>query len=255
METSSCNQFSEKRLILRMPYQITSADTDMGARLRLGALVNLLIQAAMNSADILGCGFDEVRRQHLFWIFSRLTVEIYQPLMWRQLIEVETWPKNVEKFIYIRDFFVYDQDKQIVARATSNWMAIDLETKRPKMVEGSYTPVFSQLKDRHALNNPPEKLFPVRDGEIFEVKSVFFDIDLNKHVTSSRYIDWLMDTFPIAFHSNNYPKKVSINFLSETRPGETIRLVRDTVAEKSFVFEGFNKTSETFAFRAAVEFI
>jgi len=254
MDNVPGNRLSEKELTLFLPYHITSADTDMNSRLRLGSLVNLLIQSAISSADSLGFGLRMLRHQKLFWVLSRLTVEIYKPLTWYQSGEVETWPKNLDKILYLRDFLVRDNDHQIVTKATSGWLAVDLETKRPKTFDGIHALIFNQLRDKHALNTLPEKLLPVKEGEVFEVKTGFFDIDLNGHVTATRYIDWMMDTFSIEFHQINYSKKLSINFLHETMPGETIILTRTTGDEKSFAFEGFNKTSNTFVFRGFIEF-
>jgi len=254
MGTTLSNLFSEKDLTLYLPFKVTSADTDMNARLRLGSLVNLLIQAAISSADSLGFGFGGLRQEKLFWVLSRLTVEIYKPLLWYQTGEVETWPKDVDKILYLRDFIVRNQEKQVFAKATSGWLSIDLDTKRPKIFDGIHAPMFNHLRDKRALNTSPEKLFPVKEGNVSEVQSGFFDIDLNGHVTATRYIDWMMDTFPIEFHARNYPQKVTINYLKETKPGETIQLVRHATDEKSFSFEGFNKTNKSFAFRGFIVF-
>jgi acyl-ACP thioesterase len=254
MNLNHTNPFAGKELTFFLPYKVTSADTDMQARLRLGSLINFLIQGAISSADSLGFSFEELRNRKLFWVLSRLTVEIYKPLNWYQTGEVETWPKDLDKILYLRDYVVRDQENQIIAKATSGWLAIDVDTKRPKTIEGIHAALFNQLREKHGLNQTPEKLLPVKEGKTFEVKTGYFDIDLNKHVTSTRYIDWMMDTFSIEFNENNYPKKLSINFLKETMPSETIPITRSSLDNKTFNFEGFNKTSNTFAFRGCIEF-
>ena len=253
MDNTPQNLLSEKDITFHLPYQVSSADTDMNARLRLGSLVNLLVQSAISSADSLGFGFGGLRQQNLFWVLSRLTVEIEKPITWYQSGEVETWTKDLDKILYLRDFIVRNQEQQVVAKATSSWLAVDLETKRPKLFEG-ITPLFNLLKEKHALSALPEKLFPVKGGETSEIKPGFYDFDLNGHVTTTRYIDWMMDTFPMEFHKKNYPRKLSLNFLKETMPNETIHLTRHTNDEKSFSFEGFNTTGNTFAFRGLIEF-
>jgi medium-chain acyl-[acyl-carrier-protein] hydrolase len=242
------------QLILTMPCKVTSADADMNSRLRLGALSDFLIQSAINSAERLQTGFGDLRQQKLFWVLSRMTIEIIKPLMWNETGEVETWPKNVEKIIYYRDFFVRNQEQEVVAKATSGWLAIEFETKRPKTVKDGMTDLFSELKDRHALTAPPEKLFPVKEGEFSEIKTTFFDIDLNGHVTSTRYVDWMMDTFPIEFHKNAYPKLLSVNYLNETRINETIQLTKKSIDGKTFLFQGFNKSRDVIAFNGKIGF-
>lgn len=106
-------------LIQQTSYPVTSADTDMEARLRAGSLINMLIQSAISSADSLGFGFSGIRQQKLFWVLSRLTVEIYQPLIWYQEAKVETWPKDIDGILYLRDFKVTDGSNNLAASAVS----------------------------------------------------------------------------------------------------------------------------------------
>lgn len=139
-------ELSESDLTLYSEFKITSADTDMFTRIRAGAIVNLLIQSAINSAESLGFGFKGLRKQQLYWVLSRLTVEIYHPLTWNQEVEVETWPKSIEGLLYMRDYIIRDKSQNIVARATSGWLAIDAGTKRPKLLDASKPKCLFTLK-------------------------------------------------------------------------------------------------------------
>jgi acyl-ACP thioesterase len=247
-------ELTETSLTLYTGFKITSADTDMYTRIRAGSVVNLLIQSAINSAESLGFGFDGLKVQKLFWVLSRLTVEIYQPLKWNQETEVETWPKSVEGLLYTRDYIVRDKSENIIARATSGWLAIDSETKRPKIIDGIQAEMFVHLKDKHAFHESPEKLPPTHEGDLFTVHSGYFDFDLNRHVTSTRYIDWMMDTFSADFHHKHYPKRISINFMKETLPGDSINIIRSNNNDSKYSFEGTNLLNKTVAFRGKIDF-
>ncbi len=238
---------------LKTPYTVTSADTDMYSRLKLSALVNYLIQSAINSAEQLGFGFGELKKEHLFWVLNRLSVEIYHPLKWNEKITVETWPKNIERIFYIRDFIVRDEKEQIVAKASSAWLAIDLISKRPGNVNKDKMEVFTRLKDLHALDYSPEKLSTFTGESAAKQTPSYFDIDLNKHVTSTRYVDWMMDVFPLEFHENNYPSLLSINYMKETMLGETIKLTHDKELNQH-CFEGYNTSQDKVAFRGKIVF-
>jgi len=254
MEDAKKDRPGEHGLILFTPFKVTSADTDMNSRIRIGSLANLLIQSAVSSADKLEAGYGGLRQQKLFWVLSRMTIEITKPLTWYQCGEIETWPKDVIKILYLRDFIVRDNEHELIAKATSGWLAVDIDTKSPRTVQGGQSSFFDKLKDKHAMSSSPEKLFPVREGEVTEITTTYFDIDVNGHVTSSRYLDWMMDTFPVDFHQNHYPVKVSINYLNETRLGETVQLSKNTIDGKMYVFEGLNKDRNIFSFRGKIEF-
>lgn len=245
---------NEKDLTSTLNFTISSAETDMFARLRLGAAVNYLIQSASDSADRLGFGYGGIRRQNLFWVLSRLTLEIYRPLKWHEVIEVETWPKSIERILYLRDFILRDSERAVTGRATSGWLAVDLGSKRIKKIEGIEADSFTYLKNKHALAESPAKLHPVDDGEEVEIRAGYFDIDLNGHVTTTRYVDWMMDTFDPEFHKGRFPRKLSLNLMKETMPGEVIRLTRKAGDAGKFEFEGRNLNSSASAFRANIEF-
>jgi medium-chain acyl-[acyl-carrier-protein] hydrolase len=241
-------------LILTTPYRVTSADTDMYARLRLGALVNILIQAAIESADQLGFGFEAFKVHKLFWVASRFTVEIERPLTWNEACEAETWPKDLDKLLYLRDFFIRDEKGETIVKATSGWLAVDAVARVPKLIEGVADSMFTELRDRHGIKAHPDKLGPVHGEEVSVNKVTYFDLDVNRHVTSTRYFDWMMDTFTPDFHKKNYPKRVSINFMKEIRFADEVQLIRQDCGENVFAFEGINKTREVVAFRGKISF-
>ena len=181
-------------------------------------------------------------------------MEIYRPLKWYEKVEVETWPKNVEKILYIRDFIVRDKNQNLAAKATSGWLAVDIETRRARKIDGIHADLFIHLKNKYALQELPEKLNSVNEGDIFEFKSEYFDIDLNKHVSATRYIDHMMDTLPVSFHVNHYPKKISVNYLKETMPGEKLKFIRQDMSESDFSWEAVNTETDTCAFRGKIGF-
>ncbi len=248
------SHLSENELTTFSKFSITSADTDMYSRISAGSLVNFLIQSAIDSADRLGFGFGELRDQKLFWVLSRLTLDISRPLVWKEKIEVETWPKDVNKLLYLRDFIVRDCKGQEAARATSGWLAVDIESKRIKKIEGVDSGYFIKLKKKHAITEPPEKIGTVEGNGKYLVTSGYSDIDLNKHVTATSYIDWVMDTFSPEFHGNNYPVQFSVNLMKETMINETIRILKKADKKGTYCFEGINTDRNSTAFRASVRF-
>lgn len=245
---------SLKKLRLISQFQVTSPDTDMFGRLRPGALVNFLIQSATLSADSLGFGYGGIRKQKLFWVLSRITIELDKPLHWKQVLEVETWPKDIDGLLYLRDFLLRDGEGNQIGRATSGWIAIDLDTKRPGRVEGLDAERFTELKNKKAFSESPVKLKKLEGIPSPEILTGYYDIDLNKHVTSARYVDWMMDAFTVDFHERNYPKRLIVNYLKETMPGEILVYDQAIVEKGAYQFEAFNKSRSLTAFRGLINF-
>lgn len=243
----------QSELISANHFKITTAETDIEQRLRLGALVNLLIQSAVNSADSLGFGFKDINNQNLSWVLSRLTVTISKPIKWYDHIIVETWPKDIDKILYLRDFIIRTSEGIELAKATSGWLAIDMSRRRPTIVKGSAEEIFSKLRNKHAIEHLPEKLNGFNAGNKFSYKAQYSDIDLNRHVTATRYIDWMMDSLDITYLQKNYPKQLVINYLKETMPNETITILQHQ-DNNNFCFEGENSSNNTKAFRGLIKF-
>ena len=215
----------------------------MYGRLRPGAMINYLIQSSIASADKIGLGFSGLKNQSLFWVLSRLSLKINYPLKWYDKISVETWPKDVDKIIYLRDFIITDKKQHVAAIATSGWLAIDSEKKRPKKIEGVHAGIFDHFKDKHAIRETPVKLGKSTGGEIREIIPAYSDYDINKHVTATRYVDWAMDTLSCEFHETMYPAEIDINFLRETLPGENINLIKTLLGENTYLFHVTNMVS------------
>ncbi len=244
-----------QELVLQYTFDVTTADCDMYARLRPGGLVSFLIIAATQSAATLGFGYEFLSRHRLYWVLSRMTVEIYRPLRWGDKAIVVTWPKDVDGLLYLRDFEVRDQSGEIVARSTSGWLAIDIASKRPRKVEDKFSYMFDLMKNKHALLTKPEKLPAVPAGETYNLKATWFDFDLNKHVTSSRYIDWMVDNLPDDVLVHQYPGSISVNYMKETMLGELTRLTVALEPVGSYLFEGVSSDGVKPTFRGKIGFM
>jgi len=242
----------EQNLVFKKNFEVTSSDADMFGRLKLSSLIEFLIQSAVLSADSLGFGLKFLQQENLFWVLSRLNVQILKPLFWYDKIEVETWPKTIDKLLYIRDFVVRDEKNEIVAKSTSSWLAIDLLSKRPKKIENIITDIFTTLNNKNAIDFFAPKIETFSGDLVSSLDVKYFDIDLNKHVTSSRYIDWITNCFDEEFHQNNYPKHLTINYLKEQKLKNNIQIYKKQKTENCFLFLG--KNNETEAVKCEIEF-
>ena len=232
---------SSSPIILKENFQITSADTDFSKTLRPSALINMLIQVAWHHAEILEFGVDMMNRESIIWMLSRMQIRIYLHPFWNDNLSITTWPKGVRRLFYLRDFEVHDSLDRLVAQATSEWILIDVKAKRPKL----YNPennIFNQNKDKHALKNAVSVLDAINtDAESFSNQVKYSDVDLNQHLTTTRYIDWMMDTYSMEFHSKNKCKALILNFIREVPFSEKVDIQRTKDNSINCFHFGFKK--------------
>ena len=107
-------------------FQLTSNFIDFEGKLKISALFNFLLQAANESADDLGFGLQEMHKNGVQWVLSRIEIQINQYPIWNETITVNTWPKSIDGLFYLRDFTV-QRGNNILIRATSSWLLINTQ--------------------------------------------------------------------------------------------------------------------------------
>jgi hypothetical protein len=58
----------------------------------------------------------------------------------------------------------------------------------------------------------------------------YSDIDVNGHVNNSRYVGWIMDSYPVEFHRNHSVCSLEVNYLGETVGDDAISLLSKEAA-------------------------
>ncbi len=203
-------------------FLVSSADADLNQKLRLSSLTNYLIQIAWKHATSLGWGPDDLMKHNLVWVLSGVHIELERMPIWRDTITVETWPKGIHRLFYLRDFLIFDQDNKPIGKATSSWLLIDVEKRRPRLHEPE-SEVFSFNQQRHAIEAmvPMVEFDSEASGEyLFQVR--YSDIDINHHLTTTRYVDWMFDTFTPEELKDKQVRGLTLNFLKELNFGQKV---------------------------------
>lgn len=240
--------------VIQRKFLVTSADVDFEGKLRVSSLVNFLIQSAWQHAELLGWGVQVLADENLAWILSSIKLEIKSYAQWKDEITVETWPKGLHRLFYLRDFVIYDSSCNVLAKGTSNWLLIDIEKRRPKMYKAEYFDSLP-LKDKHALTESiPVLEFDKGEHEVTPYVVRYSNIDINRHLTTTGYLDFVFDTFDPQFISQNRPKLVTANFLKEVLYGENVVMLKSDKSAHIKQFQLETKESEKPCFRCELEF-
>jgi acyl-ACP thioesterase len=217
-------------------------------------LVNFLIQAAWYHAEELGWGVDNLLKKNLVWVLSGIKLEILNYAHWKESVTVDTWPKGVNRLFYLRDFNVKNTTGELIARGTTNWLLIDIDKRRPKLMEGDA--VILQLSDMpHAI----AELVSVLEFEGTPVQSTdyqvrYSSVDINRHLTTTGYIDYIFDSYDPEFISANRPKSITANFIKEVKFGMNVHMIRSKLSEKKEFFQLISEDGKTVYFKAALIF-
>jgi acyl-ACP thioesterase len=69
----------------------------------------------------------------------------------------------------------------------------------------------------------------------FTVK--YSEIDVNGHVNSLNYVQWLSDCFSLDFYQEHYIRRFEINFLKEITYGDSGEVHRQMIAPDDYLFQ------------------
>jgi acyl-ACP thioesterase len=77
----------------------------------------------------------------------------------------------------------------------------------------------------------PGSLVPKELSRQAQRSVCFTDLDRNGHMNNTRYMDWIDDLLPSAFHREHSVTEFTVCYLSETREGQTLQLHWDFLEE------------------------
>lgn len=222
---------SQKKKVWSDAYRVRSYMVDPQKKATLPALCRFLQETAYHHAHNLELGYEHLKQKNQFWVLSRLLVKMTTYPVWDDLIEVHTWPSGVERLFALRDFSIRDKKGSLLGAAVSAWIILDSEKRRPQRPDHLEeeighlvgAPAFAERPDKIPGLSDPEK------GPVFPVR--YSDLDLYDHVNNVKYIQWILDSYPIAMHREFEISTFAINFLSEAKYGDDISICTERSAQ------------------------
>ncbi|WP_085991324.1 acyl-[acyl-carrier-protein] thioesterase [Oceanobacillus senegalensis] len=246
----------EVSIVFKKNYHVDLRDVDFTKRLKSSTLFSYFQEIASLSAAELGVGIEVLADKHgVAWILTRTRVEIIRMPSWDEEIVIETWPQEPGRLEFERDFIVRDKEGNPIIRAISGWVIMDLKErkiKRPSTISFDT----SSIHEDRALDVKLKKLKSPGGLEVVYEKVIgYSDVDFNGHLNNSRYVDYIMDCFPIEEHRTHTVRAIEVNFNHEALPGDTIVLQKNTkgIDTKGVYIEGLNKRKDLVVFKAMME--
>ena len=235
--------------------KITDSDSDFLRRQRLSSMFSMFQDIAAFHAANLGASVEWLYEENnLAWIVMRVRVEIDQYPTLAQDVYVDTWPQK-PRALYDRDYKIRDMDGNVLVRAASVWIIMDLGTrdiKRDKFLD--YFNI--ELNEERALEKAIGRLKPIEGTDLVYEKEVkFTDVDYNTHTNNAKYIDWIMDMYSIENHRARTIKAIEVHYVNETSPGDIVQLRLKKIDDQTDYIECIRKADDALVINAMVEWL
>lgn len=238
-------------------YLIEHRDTDFNQKLKLSNIFLYLQDIGTLQAMEFGVGREDLEPLNVIWVLVNTKLELYKHPKFNETITVKTWPQHMGKLEFERDYIIYDSNNNILAKAISSWVLIDIVNRKLKRSNILNTTLPSANIEK-ALDFSFQKLKSSGNLELVYKKMVrYSDIDINQHLNNTKYIDYIMDCFPLEFHKSFNIKSIEVNFLHEALPGDMISVYKDSNYQNDdknkIYIEGINETNNKTAFKCILE--
>jgi acyl-ACP thioesterase len=171
------------------------------------------------------------------WVLSRLAIEMEEMPGQHERYTVETWVESAMKFFTSRNFCVSDGKGRIYGYGRSIWAMIDTETRQP-------TDIFSI--DNGAINDwiVTEKACPIDKGGrvkmsddaqlVRTIDTYYNDVDINGHINSVKYIEHVLDLWPLDWYRNHQVHRFEIAYVAEAHAGDQLSFYKESVADNEY---------------------
>lgn len=181
---------------------------------------------ASEHAEVMGIGFEQMRRNHTFWVTVRTRVHFYARPGMADTVSIETWPVAPGKVRCDRCYRMKNGEELMVEGRTE-WCVVNTQTGSTCALDGIFAENTEYCEEkvldtpyaRFRHNFSEENLacsYTVRTG----------DIDPGRHMNNVAYLRMLCDSFSVAELENMDISEMEIMFLSSCYEGDTLDIMR-----------------------------
>ena len=121
---------------------------------------------------------------------------------------------------YPRSVVAYDQQGNELFRCVSLWVLMDTDTRAMLLPGKNGVSVPGSLRGNELP--APGSIMPKPLAQTSSRTVCFTDLDRNNHMNNTRYLDWIDDLLPSAFHQQHPIREITLCYLSEARESEPL---------------------------------
>lgn len=206
-------------------FEITDHYVDCFGRMTPASILLMIQEVAGKHCTALSVDYDTLAKRRMFWAVTRHRVQVSRMPRLGETIRVETWPMPTTRVAYPRSVVAYDAAGNECFRAISLWVLMNLDTRSMILPGKSGISVVGSLR---GLELPSPGSLALMDHTQTRQRQVCFtDLDRNGHMNNTRYLNWVSDLLPSAFHQSHEVKEFTICYHAEAREGQLLDLSWD----------------------------
>ena len=238
--------------VCQQQFTVTAMDVDRFGRAKPSTILYYAQEAAQTHCLQLGTDWDTLRKQNLFWAVLRHRVQITRLPVIGETVTVHTWPMPTTRSAFPRATAAYDSQENELFKIISLWVLMNTESRSMVLPGKSGIAVAGTLQGNELA--APGSIVPIAMEQTVTRHVGFCELDRNGHMNNTRYMDWVMDLLPSAFHGDRPIREFTLCYLAEATEGQQLDLHWQLDPEGLLHTEGYRsegeKTARIFAAQA-----
>ncbi|MBR0213046.1 MAG: hypothetical protein IJQ55_05580 [Alphaproteobacteria bacterium] len=180
------------------------------------SLMNKLQGLAGTHAEMLGAGREYCLSRNVAWVMTHMFVDIPDMPRAEEMLVYSTWPSVTDAVRSERDFEITDTKGNLKIRAMSQWVLIDIGTRKPVRISdhiSNWEGLPERVWEREFDKGPD---FILTKTGVMACR--FDDIDVNQHINNAVYTVWATESVGFDFRNTHKLRGIDIYFKHEINP-------------------------------------
>ena len=200
---------------------LTAGECNPELEMPLPLLMMRIIEIATLHANSWGVGYAKLIEENHAWVLSRVTIEMERYPRVNEKYSLTTWIEDYNRHFSLRNMEVKDADGVTIGYARTVWLVINLATRESVDIS-SLSYIRENVLGKECPVAPQGRLRLQQVTRSNDHTFGYVECDLNRHVNTVRYLELLLNQFPLETYDALMVRRMEIAFTKETRYGETV---------------------------------
>ena len=170
------------------------------------------------------------------WLILNWKLKVFLRPKTNTPLIVNTWIRKENPLFFYRDFEIFDNSNNLVAKATSKWVLFDVNKKSITKISKEMKEKYTYLEKQAFTEKWNEKIKePINSNYVMDYKVQRRDIDTNNHVNNLYYLDYAIEAIPEKIYNTHKFSNIEIMYKHEAKLGDTLSLFSTQYENSEFI--------------------
>ena len=227
---------------------------DFMQKLSMGVLGKHLLNCADSYASDRGFDVAVQHGEHYTWVLSRLAIELEDMPRQHEEFSIQTWIEKIYRLFADRNFAILDKDGKPVGYVRSVWAMISMETRTPADLLALHgEKIATSVFEKECPIAKPGRVKVTAESPVALHQVRYSDLDINGHTNSIKYIEHILDLFPIEVFKEKALKRFEIAYVAESYYDDALSFYVEQKNENEYDIE-VKKNNQEVVVRSKVIF-